>query len=88
MSFVLKGDIDMILFKVVHKRKLKAHFEQKYIGIYSCEENAKNAVEKLKQKTGFCDTKPGFRIKKVFRIFRPRFVDKTFWVDGFVTYKY
>ena len=78
----------MIFYKVTHKYKLDNHFERKDIGIYSSEENAQNAVEKLKQKTGFCDIQDGFKIKRVFKIFRPKLLDKTFWVDGFVTYTY
>lgn len=78
----------MICYKVTHKYKLDNHFERKDIGIYSSEENAQNAVEELKTKTGFCDTQDGFKIKKVSKIFKPRFLDKTFWIDGFDTYTY
>ena len=78
----------MILYKVTHKYKLDNHFERKDIGIYSSEEKARNAVAELKQKTGFCDTKEGFKVKKVFRFFKPKLIDKTFWVDGFVKYTY
>ena len=76
----------MIFYKVTHKYKLDGHFEQKDIGIYSSEQNARNVVEGLKQKPGFCDTQDGFVIKSVFRLFKPRLVDKTFWCDGFDTY--
>ena len=78
----------MTLYKVSHKYILDDHFERKDIGIYSSEENARSAVEELKQKTGFCDTQDGFKIKKVFRFLKPKLIDKTFWVDGFVTYTY
>ncbi|MBQ7347330.1 MAG: hypothetical protein IJW55_05175 [Clostridia bacterium] len=78
----------MILYKVTHKYKLGTHFERKDIGIYTSKENAVDTIEKLKRKVGFCDTKEGFRLKKVFRIFKPKFIDKTFWVDGFITYTY
>ena len=43
----------MIFYKVTHKYKLDNHFERKDIGIYSSEENARNAVEGLKQKNWF-----------------------------------
>ena len=76
----------MIFYKVTHKHKLDNHFERKDIGIYSSEENARNAVEELKQKIGFCDTQDGFKIKKTFKFFKPRLLNKTFWIDGFVTY--
>lgn len=78
----------MICYKVTHKYKLDNHFERKDIGIYSSEANAQNTVEELKQKTGFCDTQDGFKIKRVFKIFKPKLIDKTFWVDGFDTYTY
>ena len=78
----------MIFYKVTHKYKLDNHFERKDIGIYSSEENARNAVEDLKQKNGFCDTQEGFVINRVFRIFKPKLIDKTFWIDGFDTYTY
>ncbi len=78
----------MIFYKVTHKYKLDNHFERKDIGIYSSEGNARNAVEELKQKIGFCDTQEGFKIKKVYRLFTPKLIDKTFWDDGFVTYTY
>ena len=78
----------MIFYKVTHKYKLDNHFERKDIGIYSSEENARNAVEGLKQKNGFCDTQEGFVINRVFRIFKPKLIDKTFWIDGFDTYTY
>ena len=78
----------MILYKVIHKYKLHRHFERKDIGIYSSEENAQCSVEELKQKTGFCHTQEGFRIKKVFRLRKPKLIDKTFWIDGFITITY
>ena len=78
----------MMLFKVMHKYKLEGRMERKGIGSYSTEDNARNAVEELKQKPGFCDTQEGFVIKKVFRLFKPKLMDKTFWVDGFVTMYY
>ena len=78
----------MILFKVTHKYKLVDHFERKDIGIYSSAEKAQSAIEALKPKAGFCDTQDGFRIRKEFRLFTPRLIDRTYWIDGFVTYTY
>lgn len=78
----------MMLYKVTHVYKLDNHFERKDIGTYSSEENALNAIEELKPKAGFCNTQDGFRIKKQFALFKPRLIDKTFWVDGFDTYFY
>ena len=78
----------MICWKVYHKYKLIDHIERKDIGIYSSLENAEKAVATLKDKNGFKDTVDGFRISKVFRLFKPRFLDNTYWVDGFETYTY
>lgn len=78
----------MICYKVIHKYKLQGHYESKKIGIYSSHLNAKNAIEVLKDKDGFRDTCDGFIMKKVFRFHKPRLVDKTYWVDGFMTYKH
>ena len=76
----------MICWKVSHKYKLADHFERKDIGIYSSLENAEKAVALLKTKSGFKDTADGFRITKVFVLFKPRLLDNTYWVDGFDTY--
>ncbi len=78
----------MICWKVSHKYMLVDHFERKDIGIYSSLENAENAIKVLKTKNGFIDTPDGFRIKKVFVLFKPRLLDNTYWVDGFDTYTY
>lgn len=76
----------MVTYKVIHKYKLCKHNEIKSIGIYSSYELAENAIEQLKTKQGFCDTQNGFKIKKIFRIREPKIINKTFWVDGFITY--
>ena len=78
----------MLLYKLTHQYKLDGHIEKKDIGIYSCEENARDAIERLKSKNGFCHTQDGFRVKKVFRLFKPKLLDRTYWVDGFETYTY
>lgn len=78
----------MTYYKVTHKYKLSGHYERKYIGIYSCEANADEAIAILKNKDGFKDTFYGFKTKKVFKIFKPKLLDRTFWVDGFLTYTY
>ena len=49
---------------------------------------AEEAIECLKTKTALKEAFDGFRIKKVFRLFKPRLWDKMFWVDGFDTYTY
>ena len=78
----------MIYYKVTHKHKLIDHDEYKKIGIYSSMNNAEKAVEFLSSKSGFKENVDGFRIRKVFRLFEPKLIDKTFWVDGFDTYTY
>ena len=75
-------------YKVTHKHKLDNHFEKKHIGIYSTILLAQEAIKSLEDKSGFSSTIDGFRIKRVFRMFKPRLLDKTYWVDGFVTYTY
>ena len=78
----------MICWKVSHKYRLVDHFERKDIGIYSSLENAEKAIATLKDKNGFKDTVDGFRITKVFILFKPHLLDNTYWVDGFDTYTY
>ena len=78
----------MVFYKVIHKYKLIDHFECKDIGIYSSLTNAEKAINLLKNKNGFKDTVAGFKIKKVFRLFKPKLLDRTFWIDGFDTYTY
>ena len=78
----------MICWKVSHKYKLIDHIERKDIGLYSSIDNAKKAIELLKTKNGFKDTPDSFIIKKVFRFFKPRLLDNTYWIDGFDTIFY
>lgn len=76
----------MFYYKVEHKYKLIDHIDTKNIGIYSSLENANNAIKVLELKEGFIDTKEGFSIKKVFKLFKPKLLDKTLWDEGFDTY--
>jgi len=78
----------MICWKVSHKYKLINRIERKNIGIYSSLENAEKAVASLKTKRGFKDTADGFRIIRVFTLFKPRFLVNTYWAGGFDTYTY
>lgn len=78
----------MIFYKVSHKCTVNNRLERKEIGIYSSETNATNAVELLKTKDGFKETADGFKIKRVLKFFKPLFLDKTFWKDGFDTYRF
>ena len=78
----------MKCWKVSHKHKLIDHIECKEIGIYSSKEKAEKAIEQLKTKNGFKDTVDGFKITKIFTLFKPRFLDNTYWDEGFDTYTY
>ncbi len=78
----------MICWIVSHKYKLIDHIERKHIGVYSSIERAENAIELLKTKNGFRDATDGFRINKMFSLFKPRLLDNTYWADGFDTYTY
>ena len=78
----------MIFYKVSHKCTVNNRSERKEVGIYSSEINAANAVELLKTKDGFKETADGFKIKRVLKLFKPLFLDKTFWADGFDTYRF
>jgi hypothetical protein len=75
-------------YKVTHNYKLNGHYERKHIGVYSSVEKAEEAIDTLKNKKGFSKTPSGFQIKRIFRISKPKLLDKTFWIDGFVTYTY
>ena len=78
----------MKYWKVSHKHKLIDRIERKEIGIYSSKEKAEKALEQLKTKNGFKDTVDGFKITKIFTLFKPRFLDNTYWDEGFDTYTY
>jgi len=58
------------------------HEEIKFIGVFSTEEKAKNAVEQLKGKEGFRD-----HPVSCFEIHKEK-IDQPGWVDGFVTIYY
>jgi hypothetical protein len=76
------------LFRLDHIYKLDNHFEKKHIGVFSSEEKAKNAIQSVINKPGFCDHPTGFRIRKRWYVIRPRLLNITYWVDGFETYYY
>ena len=58
------------------------------IGIFDSVEKAEQAVERVKDKPGFCDHKDKIKIKKRIKLFTPKLLNKVFWVDGFITYNY
>jgi hypothetical protein len=64
------------------------HFHYFYIGIYDSKETANDALNQLKDKPGFSLRPNAFRIHKVIRFRTPRFLNNTYWIDGFETYTY
>ena len=76
------------LFRLDHSHSLDNHIERKKIGIFSSEEKAKNAIQSIIIKPGFCDYPTGFKIRKRWYLTSPRLLDITYWVDGFDTYYY
>ncbi len=80
----------MLYYKVIHLffTKQPEHIHYFNIGIYDSKESAGNAVDILKTKDGFCQHPDKFYILKVFRFKNPKFLNRTFWIDGFTTYTY
>lgn len=70
-----------------HSYRLDRHTETKEIGVYSSPARAKDAQRRVMEKSGFREHRDGFRIRKVVRLFRPKELDRTFWEDGFDTYR-
>jgi len=54
--------------------------DEKLIGIYSAEEKAKEAIERLKAKPGFRDYPDGFEI-------HDDVVDRDSWTEGFISFE-
>jgi hypothetical protein len=68
----------MDVFVVQHVHELEDESEDvKLIGIYSSQDAARTAVERLRRLPGFCDTADGFQIDR-YRI------DEDHWVSGFI----
>ena len=64
------------------------HFHLFDIGTYDSKEKACEALSRLKTKPGFCLRPNAFRIRRVIRFKQPRFLNNTYWEDGFETYTY
>ncbi len=77
----------MLYYKVTHffLTKQPSHIHAFDIGIYDSREKAQYAVAQLKEKEGFCLRPNRFYIYKVLRFRRPKFLNNTYWVDGFTT---
>jgi hypothetical protein len=69
----------MVVFVVQHLLTLTDGEESiKMIGVYSTQEKAQQAVDRLSRQPGFRDSPKGFSID-------PYTVDKDSWAEGFVT---
>ena len=77
-----------VYYKVVHlfftKQPARIHFFD--IGIYDSKKKAFHSIEQLKTKEGFCLRPDKFHICKVLRFRAPRLLNRTYWIDGFITY--
>ena len=80
----------MIYYKVFHFfiTKQKEHFHFFNIGIYDSLKNANDAIEELKTKQGFSLRPDKFYIIKTVKFKAPHCLNKTFFEDGFKSYKY
>lgn len=80
----------MIYYKLTHLffTKQADHIHYFNIGIYDSKTLAKDAIEILKTKDGFCLRPDKFRIIKVLRLRKPKLLNQTYWIDGFTTYTY
>ena len=54
-----------------------ANEDEIFIGVYSTEEEAKTAIERLKAKPGFADAPEGFQI-------HPYEINRDHWTEGFI----
>ena len=71
----------MIVYIVQHLRESKAEQEDvKFIGVYSTQAMAADAVARIGEQPGFNETKSGFSIEEYE-------VDKDHWTEGFATLK-
>jgi hypothetical protein len=54
------------------------HEDAKLIGVYSTEDEARKAIERLKGQPGFCDSPEGFQIDRYA-------LDQDNWTEGYIT---
>jgi hypothetical protein len=65
------------VFLLWHVHKLNDTDEEKLIGVYRTEEDAKAAIQRLGKKPGFIDTPDGFQCSKYE-------LNKDSWTEGYV----
>lgn len=69
----------MSVYVVQHVHEFDDDTEDiKFIGVYSTYQKAEEAVDRLKNQSGFCDTPEGFHIDLYE-------VDVDHWTEGYVT---
>lgn len=80
----------MCYYKVIHLffTRQADHVHYFGIGIYDSKKKAMDAVDELKTKEGFCLRPEKFCVFKVLRLRTPKFLNQTYWVDGFSSYTY
>ncbi len=61
----------------VHQVEVNDHDDEKLIGVYRTEDDAKAAIERLKFKSGFNETPEGFEISEYK-------LGVDHWTDGFI----
>ena len=67
------------IYMLWHVREtVSGHEDEKFIGAYSTEDKAKEAIERLKTQVGFKEYPNDFQI-------HPCILDETGWEEGFVT---
>lgn len=74
-----KGDA-MKVYVLQHEHTLDDHDDVKFIGVYSTQTQAENAIVRLGKQPGFKELPEGFTISEYE-------VDKDHWVEGYVTYR-
>jgi homoserine kinase type II len=65
------------VFLLWHVRKVEGNEDELLIGVYSTEEEATAATERLKGKPGFVDYPDGFQI-------HPHRLNRDSWTEGFI----
>jgi len=65
------------VFLLWHVREAEGDEDELLIGVYSTEEEAKAAIERLKGKPGFVDYPGGFQI-------HPHTLNRDGWTEGFI----
>jgi len=65
------------VFLLWYVREVNGDEDELLIGVYSSEQEARSAIERLKSRPGFLDNPEGFQI-------HPRNLNRDSWEEGFV----